>query len=114
MEIITIQCTDTPDMPNLEAIDSERLLKDILQQLGDNKYRLIDKQPGTLGPIEGYKTPIAYSEVVVHIGLRQNYDQTGPNLNAGLRDYIIDNKLKITQAVRHTDEKHTRIVANVE
>ena len=113
MEIITIHCTEIPDMPNLEALDSEKLLQEILQQLGENKYRHIDTRPGALAPIEGYKTPLGSSEVVVHIGLRQGFDQAGPNLNAGLRDFIIDNKLKIIQAVRHTDGKYTRIVANI-
>ena len=48
--------SEIPDIPNLEAIDSEKLLKDIISQLSSGKYQIIVQEPGPLVPIKGYKT----------------------------------------------------------
>ena len=55
--VITIRSSEIPDIPNLEAIDSEKLLKDIISQLSSGKYQIIGQEPGPLVPIEGYKDP---------------------------------------------------------
>lgn len=114
MEIITIQSTDVPYLPNLEAIDSEALLTKILQQLSDNKYRHIDTRPGQPGPIEGYKTPLRNSEIIVHIYLSKGSCPVKSDINVLLHEYIVSNKLSIVQAVRHTYGEYTRIVAVID
>jgi len=113
MEIITLQSGDVPGMPNLEALDSESLLDKIIDRLNSGAFKFIDSHPGTLSPIEGYKTPLTSSELVVHLCLKDAPTDSGDSPQQFLQEYIADNKLKVVQAVRHTHGIHTRIVANV-
>lgn len=114
--ILTIKSREVPEISHLEAIDSQALLEAVKSQLLAGKYDFIAQQPGNLLPIEGYKTPLENSEIVLHICLRENNDNGfgTENMNEYLHRYIESKTLRITQAVRHAHGKHCRIVANID
>lgn len=113
--VITLYSNEVPNMPNLEAIDTEVLQSKIIVQLQQNKYAFVSEQPGITAPIEGYKTSLQQSEIVLHACLRENNSPAEPDtVNELLLEHIAHNKLKIVEAIRHVDGPFTRIVANLD
>lgn len=113
--IITIKSNEVPDLPHLKPINVEELLKEIVNQLLSDKYEFIDQKLGTIKPIEGHKTPLDTSETILHICIREsNHDFTNSDINKSMGELIVNNKLKIVQAVRHPYGKYMRIVANLD
>lgn len=114
-KVITLYSNEVPDIPNLEAIDTELLQNKIIAQLQQDKYAFVSEHPGITAPIEGYKTPLQHSEIVLHACLLDSHSRAEPDtVNALLLEHIAHNKLKVTEAVRHVDGSFTRIIANLD
>lgn len=114
--VVTVKSNEVPEIRSLEAIDGEELLKKVLRQLSHGEFGFIAQRPGAIEPIEGYKTPLQASEIVLHISINEdeNYDLTAENSNEFLLGYIQEHKLAVAQAVRHADGPYTRIVATID
>ena len=114
-QVITIYSDEIPDLPNLESIDAEQLLREIIAQLERGKYKFVIRKPGAILPIQGYKTPLQQSEIILHACLRESSTSTkADGINEIVLEHIKNHKLRIVDAVRHVHGPFTRIVANLD
>lgn len=112
--VITAYSQEIPQIPNLEAIDAELLLENIIIQLRQDQYNLSVNQHSISSPIEGYKTPLDKSEIILYVNLHDNEITREGISNELLAEYIISNKIKVVEAVRHASGRFTRLVANLD